>query len=127
MTANAKTVGTELVSLCREGKSLQAIEKLYDDKIVSVEAAATPGFDQITEGKQNVLAKANFWAQNTEVHSFEAEGPYPHGEDKFAVLFKIDCTMKPANQRNTMEEVGIYHVKGGKVVREEFFFDMGQP
>ena len=123
--SNAKTVGTELVNLCREGKSLEAINKLYADNIVSVEAAPTPGFDQVTEGKKAVEAKANFWAEQTDVHSFEADGPFPHGDDKFAVIFKIDATMKPTNQRNKMEEVGVYQVADGKIVREEFFFNMG--
>ncbi len=57
----------------------------------------TPGFDQVTKGKAAVQAKLNFWAENTEVHSFEAEGPFPHGDDKFAVIFRIDATMKPAS------------------------------
>jgi len=123
MSANAKTVGTELVNLCREGKGLEAISRLYADDVVSVESAAAPGFDKVTSGKPAVEAKSKFWAENTEVHSFEAEGPFPHGDEKFAVIFKIDATMKMANSRQTLEEVGVYEVANGKVVREEFFFN----
>ena len=123
--SNAKTVATQLVDLCRQGKNIEAIEKLYADKVVSVEAAATPGFDQVVEGKQAVLAKAKFWTENTEVHSAEVVGPFPHGEDKFAAIFRLDATMKPMNQRSQLEEVAVYHVEDGKIVREEFFFEMG--
>ena len=119
----AKTVGTQLVNLCREGKNLEAIEKLYADNVVSVEAAPAPGFDQIVEGKQGVLAKARFWTENSEVHSSEVVGPFPHGDDKFSVIFRLDATMKPMNQRSQLEEIAVYHLEGGKIVREEFFFD----
>jgi len=34
-------------------------------------------------------------------------------------------TMKPTRQRFTMEEMALYTVKDGKIVREEFFYTMG--
>lgn len=123
--SNAKTVGTELVNLCKQGKNLEAIETLYADNITSIEAAPSPGFDQVVEGKQAVLAKAKFWTENTEVHSSEVAGPFPHGDDKFAVIFRMDATMKPMNQRSQLEEIAVYHVVDGKIVREEFFFNTG--
>ena len=118
----AKTVGADLVKLCQEGKGTEAIEKHYAPNIVSVEAAPSPGFDQVIEGKEAVLAKSKFWAENTEVHSNEVIGPFPHGDDKFAVIFKIDATMKQMGQRNKLEEVAVYTLKEGKIVREEFFY-----
>ena len=121
--SNAKSIGTKLVALCRQGKNLEAIETLYADNITSVEAAPSPGWDQVVEGKQAVLAKARHWTENTEVHSAEVLGPFPHGEDKFAAIFRLDATMKPMNQRHEFEEVAVYTVKNGKIVREEFFFD----
>jgi ketosteroid isomerase-like protein len=125
--STAKTVGTQLVNLCRQGKNIEAIETLFADNVVSVEAAPAPGFDQIVEGKKNVLAKARFWTENSEVHSSEVVGPFPHGDDKFSLIFRLDATMKLTNQRNQLEEVAVYHLEGGKIVREEFFFDMAPP
>lgn len=123
--SNAKTIGNKLVNLCREGKNLEAIESLYADDVVSVEAAPAPGFDQVVEGKQAVLAKARFWTENSEVHSAEVVGPFPHGDDQFAVIFRLDATMKMTNQRNQLEEVAVYHLENGKIAREEFFFATG--
>lgn len=60
------------------------------------------------------------------MHSTELLGPLPHGEDRFAVVFKMDVTMKPMNNaRIMMQEVGIYTVKDDKVIREEFYYASG--
>jgi ketosteroid isomerase-like protein len=56
-----------------------------------------------------------------EVHSAEVEGPFLHGDDRFAVIFDIDATDKASGQRMPMREVAVYHVADGRIVREEFF------
>ena len=123
--ANAKTIGDELVSLCREGKNLEAIDRLYADNVVSVESVAGGGMDREMTGKQAVAGKGQWWIDNHEVHAAEVKGPFPHGEEKFAVMFNFDVTFKPESRRMKLEEVGVYEVAGGKVVREEFFYNMG--
>ncbi|MBC7975998.1 MAG: nuclear transport factor 2 family protein, partial [Myxococcales bacterium] len=50
--------------------------------------------------------------------------PYPNG-DRFAVRFNYDVTHKPSSKRIQMDEVALYTVKDGKIVREEFFYAMG--
>jgi ketosteroid isomerase-like protein len=120
--SNPTEIGTKLVALCQQGKNLEAIEQLYAPNVVSVEAAAAPGFDQVVAGKEAVLAKSKFWSENTEVHSAETVGPFPHGDDRFAVIFRIDATMKPTGQRQKLEEIAVYQLKDDKIVREEFYF-----
>jgi ketosteroid isomerase-like protein len=44
------------------------------------------------------------------------------------VVFKLDVTAKAgpmAGKSFSMEEAGLYTVKDGKVVQEEFFYSMG--
>jgi len=44
------------------------------------------------------------------------------------VIYNFDVTPKNgpmAGKRMRMEEVGMYTVKGGKIVREEFFYTLG--
>ena len=123
--ADAKTIGGELVALCKAGKNLEAIEKLYADDVVSVESVDGGGFPREMAGKEAVIGKGKWWAENHEVHAAEVKGPFPHGEDKFAVVFNFDVTFKPESRRMQMEEIGIYQVDGGKVRREEFFYNMG--
>jgi ketosteroid isomerase-like protein len=123
---SAKEIGKKMVELCRQGKNLESVETLYADDIVSVEASPPPdGGDRVSKGKDAVRGKNEWWLGNHEVHSSEVDGPYPHGDDKFAVRFKFDATFKPSGERHELEEIGVFTVKNGKVVREEFFYDAG--
>jgi ketosteroid isomerase-like protein len=40
------------------------------------------------------------------------------------VSFRFEVTHKPSGQRMKMQEMGLYTVAGGKIVKEEFFYDM---
>ncbi len=117
-------VADELVKLCKEGKFLEATERLYAEDVVSMEAGAPPGQSREAKGMQAVKAKGEWWGANHEVHGAKVEGPLVAGSH-FAVTFKLDVTFKPQNRRFQMEEVAVYKVKGGKIVYEEFFYDTG--
>jgi len=122
---NANEIGQKLVALCREGKNLECINTYYAEGVESVEAAPPPGGERVASGIDAVRGKNQWWADNHEVHSAEVQGPYPHGEDRFAVHFNYDITNKPSGQRMRLDEVAVFHVNDGKIVREEFFYDMG--
>lgn len=117
-------VGKKLVELCKQGKNAEAIEALYADDIVSVEAGGPPGESREVKGLEAVRAKGKWWSDNHTVHSGEADGPYPHG-DQFIVKFTYDITSKPENKRFTMQEMALYTVKDDKIVGESFFYSMG--
>ena len=122
---NVKEIGKELVELCNQGKNMECVEKFYSDDIVSVEASAPQsGGEQVMKGIEAIKGKGQWWAENHEIHSAKVEGPFPHGEDRFAAIFNYDITNKPSGQRIQMHEVGVFHVANGKIVREEFFYDM---
>jgi ketosteroid isomerase-like protein len=123
---DTKEVGEKLVALCREGKNVEAVDTLYGPDIVSVEAISTPEMPAEMRGIEAVRGKNTWWLDNHEIHSASAEGPYPHG-DKFAVKYAYDVTAKAgpmAGQRMKMDEVAVYTVRDGKVVREEFYYSM---
>lgn len=118
-------VGTRLVEMCREGRNLEAIAELYGEGIESCEVMAPDGMDTVTRGRDGVLAKNEWWLANHEVHEKTIDGPYPHG-DRFAVVMAYDITPgcgPMEGQRFTMREVGLYTVSGGKIVKEEFFYN----
>jgi len=117
-------VGKKLVELCKQGKSLEAIETLYGQDIVSVEAAALATPSAELRGLDKVLAKSKAWNANHTIHSAVCEGPWPHG-DRFCVRFSFDITNKPANRRMQVDEVALFTVADGKIVREEFFYVTG--
>jgi hypothetical protein len=118
-----REVADTLVKLCSEGKFHEATETLYSPDIVSMEAGAPPGGSREAKGLAAVMAKGEWWTANHEVHSASVEGPLVAGSH-FAVTFKLDVTFKPEDKRFTMEEVGVYKVADGKVVYEEFFYNM---
>jgi len=116
-------VADKLVQLCSKGKFQEAVEALYSPDIVSMEAGAPPGQSRESKGLEAVKAKGDWWVANHEVHSATVEGPLVAGSH-FAVTFKLDVTFKPQSKRFTMEEVAVYKVADGKVVYEEFFYNM---
>lgn len=123
---SAFEIGKQLVAFCKEGKNLDSINTLYADNVVSVEAAPPPaGGDRVTNGIEGVRGKNQWWSENHEIHSASVEGPWPHGEDRFAVRFQYDITNKPSGMRMQMDEIGVFTTEGEKVVREEFFYSMG--
>lgn len=117
----ALEVGKKLVELCKQGKNQEAMETLYSQDICSVEAAAMPNMDRTCHGIKGVGAKGKWWNENHTVHSSTTEGPWPH-DDRFIVKFVYDVTSKPASKRFTMEEMALFTVQNGKIVREEFFY-----
>ena len=119
---STQKVADALVKLCSEGKFLEAME-LYSPDIVSMEAGAPPGGSREAKGLAAVKAKAEWWNANHEVHSAKVEGPLVAGSH-FTVVFKMDFTLKPQNKRMQMEEVAVYKVVDGKIVYEEFFYNM---
>jgi ketosteroid isomerase-like protein len=122
---NAEQIGTQLVALCREGKNLECINTLLSPDVVSVEAAAPPGGERTSRGLDAIRAKHHWWSDNHTIHKAEVFGPYPHGDDRFAVRFVYDITNKPSGKRLTMDEVALYTVANDKVTKEEFFYSTG--
>ena len=125
--ASTMEIGKKLVALCNAGKNMDAVNQLYADNIVSVETHDMPGMPARMEGKAKIIEKTKWWFDNHEIHSSTAEGPWPHG-DRFIVLFAIDVTAKAgpmAGKRMAMKEGALFTVKDGKIVKEEFFYDMG--
>lgn len=117
-------VADRLVALCREGKNLDAIDELYADNIESVEPKGAPVENM--SGKGPVRAKTEgFFAGTKEVHSAYTSDPVVAG-NHFAVSMGMDITMQDGN-RMQMDEVGVYQVENGKIVREEFFFQPMMP
>jgi ketosteroid isomerase-like protein len=111
-------VANDLVAMCKQGQFDESGEKYWAEDVVSLEPME--GEMARIQGKAGVRAKGEWWAANHEVHSAQVEGPYVHG-DQFVVRFKMELTPK-GGERRTMDEVGLYTVKDGKIVEERFFY-----
>lgn len=116
-----KEIAEELVAGCREDRTRENLDKLYAEGAVSVEPNDM-GNGRETVGLAGIHGKHDWWEANFEVPSLTVEGPFLHGDDRFAVIFDMESVNKATGERRKDREVGIYHVKDGKIVREEFFY-----
>jgi ketosteroid isomerase-like protein len=116
-------IASALVKSCSEGKFEEPYATLYSPDIVSLEPGAPPGQSRESKGMAAVKAKGEWWTANHEIHSAKVEGPMVAGSH-FAVVFRLDVTFKPEKRRFIMDEIAIYKVADGKIVHEEFFYNM---
>ena len=115
---NTQEIAKEFTQLCRDGKFEEAGKKYWSDDIVSREPME--GDMAMIKGRAGVEKKGEWWYANHEIHKVEVGGPYVNG-DQFVVRFTMDVTPK-GGARMSMDEVGVYTVKDGKVVEERFYF-----
>ncbi|MEQ6248328.1 nuclear transport factor 2 family protein [Sulfitobacter sp. HNIBRBA3233] len=116
-------IAQELVAGCREGREMENLDRLYAADAVSVEPNDMGGQSRITQGLEGIRAKHE-WFENamTDV-AVEASDPMLHGDDRFAVRFHGEMTEKASGTTMPMDEIAVYHVANGKIVREEFFYN----
>ena len=117
-------IANELVAGCREGREKENLGKLYSEDAVSVEPAEL-GMPRESAGLEAIRGKHDWWQNTMEVMEADVSDPYPHGDDRFAVRFTVKAKNKETGDVQGMDEVAVYHVKDGKIVREEFFYPTG--
>ncbi len=113
--ASPEQVGREVVGAFNKGH-YEINTRLWSPKLECVE-----GGGLAWRGLKNVQAKNSFWNAANIVLGASAEGPYV-GSTGFAIKFKMDVEDKSTGRRTIMEEVGVYTVRDGKIVREEFMY-----
>ncbi|AUP80308.1 nuclear transport factor 2 family protein [Flavivirga eckloniae] len=112
-------VAEQLVDYCRQGKFAEVVQELYGQNIVSIEPDGAPVKE--TKGLEAVIAKGQrFNEMVEEVHGMEISDPLV-ADKFFSCTMKMDLTFK-GGPRTNMDEVCVYAVEDGKIVREEFFF-----
>jgi hypothetical protein len=113
-------VAKKLVETCRKGQVLQAGEELYSENIVSIEPEHGPM--KSAKGKKAVLDKgAQLASMIEERHGGSFSEPIVNG-NHFSVAMTLDATLKGMGRVN-LQEICVYEVKEGKIVKEQFFFN----
>jgi hypothetical protein len=114
-----KEVADRLVELCRQGNITDAQKELYSTDIESIEPAHAP--IRSASGIEAVTKKGKAFADMIEArHGGSVGEPIVEG-NYFTIGWQMDVTMKGMGRLN-LEEICVYHVNDGKIVREEFFF-----
>ncbi len=111
-------VAQKVVELTRKQAWHEAINTLYADDIVSVEARAADGSHE-AQGIAAVRAKTDWWVNAMQVNDIKVHDPFV-AHERFVVQYDVDFTEKASGKRMQMSEVGVYTVKDGKIAREEF-------
>lgn len=120
-----KEIAEKLIAFGKENNESEGLDTLYAPDAVSVEAMPMPGTDSCeTKGVDGIRAKHDWWNTMMEVHSTSTEGPFYHGDTRFGLIYDLDATNKETNEHMAGKEIAIYTVNNGKIVREEFFYDM---
>ena len=109
--------------LASQRKFIEIQDDLYHEDVVCQESekAASMGFAIFTNGREAVKAKGVARRAMIETtHNYTCSEPIVAGEF-FSVVLKQDLTFK-GKPRISLEEVGVFHVKDGKVIKEQFFY-----
>lgn len=109
-------LGKTLVELFNQNKADEWIKGVWSRDVESIE-----GTGQVARGRDQILAKWDWWTNNHEVLGASAEGPYV-GATGFAVKFQLNVKDKSTGNDMNMTEVAVYSVKDGKITREEFMY-----
>ena len=113
-------VADRLSELFKENKWAEAQEELFSNDAESIEPAHSPGLKSV-KGKDAIKKKgADFNAIVEEFHGGWVGDPVVGG-NHIAFAMGIDATYKGMGRQN-MEEIAVYEVKNGKIVKEQFFY-----
>jgi hypothetical protein len=115
-------VANRFNELAQSGQWDKVQAELYADNAVSLEPAhaAAMGMGN-AEGIDAIKKKGEAFSQMVEeMHGGYSSAPLVAG-NFFSVAMGMDCTMKGAG-RMKMDEICVYEVKDGKIVKEQFFF-----
>lgn len=113
-------VAKRLSQLFKENKWEEAQQELFAEDAVSIEPAGSPGMKSV-QGLKAIKKKGeDFQNMVQEVHGGYASEPVVAG-NHIAFGMGMDVTMKGAG-RSKMDEIAVYEVKDGKIVKEQFFY-----
>lgn len=116
---STKEIANRLVELCRTGQWGAAQKELYADNCVSIEPKGSPA--ELVEGLEAIIKKGEQFNEMVEkFNSLEVSEPLV-AENFFSITMNLDADFKGMG-RVVMEEVCVYEVVNGKIVKEQFFF-----
>ena len=116
---STEKVAKKVVELVRKQAWHEALDTLYDKDIVSVEAWPNESGSTETRGIEAVRGKTDWWINAMETHRVKVHGSFV-AHDRFVAQYDVDVTEKSLKERRQISEVGVYTVKNGRIVREEF-------
>lgn len=119
-TMTTQEVAERFNQYAQQGKWSEIQDELYHENAESIEPSHAKGLQNVT-GLEAIKQKAvDFQQAVEEMHGGYTKEPVIAG-NHFAVPMGMDVTMKGMGRMN-MDEIAVYEVKDGKIVKEQFFY-----
>jgi len=114
-------IADRLVELCRKGQFEAAQTELFAQDAVSIEPDGSQM--ELADGLAAIQEKGRqFMASVEEMHGIVISEPVV-AANFFTVSMALDTTFKGRGRVN-MEEICVYEVDDGKIVSEQFFYNV---
>ncbi|PCJ67318.1 MAG: hypothetical protein COA58_03080 [Bacteroidetes bacterium] len=118
---NTQEIANKLVFYCRQGDFSSCYAELYSPDCVSQEPKGAQW--ETANGMEEMAKKGEKWnSMVAEMHGAEVGDPIVAG-NHFSCRMWNDMTFTDGN-RVQMDELCVYEVQDGKIVREEFFYNV---
>lgn len=116
---STQAVAERFFELATEGKFEQILTELFHPDTESIEPENAPF--QSVKGLDNIIKKGQELRDVTEeMHGGYTNAPIVAG-NFFACTMGMDVTIK-GQGRMQMDEVAVYEVRDGKIMKEQFFY-----
>lgn len=112
-------IATKLVDLCRKGEFQTVYQELYAPNCVSIEPKGAPM--EVCEGLEAMAVKGKAWNESMEEFHGSSLGEPIVAGNHICLTMMVDATFKDRG-RVKMDELCVYEVKEGKIVKEQFFY-----
>ena len=113
-------VADRLIGLCRRGQFEQAVRELYAPDVISVEPEGVP--DRNGQGLDQIYAKGEAFNSKVEkVNSSFISDPIV-ADNFFSCSMLMNINLKGMLMAIDMNEVCVFTVSDGKVIKEELFY-----
>ena len=113
-------IANRLHELFKENQWQEVQDELFSDDAESIEPPGSQGLPSV-KGLEVIKKKGKDWENMIqEVHGGWTGEPIVAGK-YIAIAMGVDATMKDGN-RMKMDEIAVYEVNDGRIVKEQFFY-----
>ena len=114
-------IANRLVELCRKGEYGTVYQELYSPQCISIEPKGAQV--EVCNGLEEMAAKGKAWNESMEeFHGSDIGDPIVAGSH-ICMTMMMDATFKGIG-RQRMDELCVYEVQDGKIVKEQFFYNL---
>ncbi len=114
-------IANKLVDLYKKGEFETIYKELYSPACMSIEPKGAEM--EVCNGLEEMAAKGKKWNESMEEFHGSTVGEPIVSDNHFSMTLMMDATFK-GRGREKMNELCVYEVKDGKIVKEQFFYTM---